>query len=323
MYRCLIMRLMLFTAFLIFQAISFGVSENNPASNGDGWEYCPIMETLKGAPVKALMPSAIMQARESAPAIKHITHYLSGILKGGLKITLIDFDENNAFDDVGTDVMIFGDSKYGIPYSKMFNINNKLYEVKIVSNPKEHKIGLKPYEGESAKLDLVSKFTGLLPFNMIVITDGTGRYFDVANNKSFIVPCGLYTIYLGHFSDRGMQVVVKGDRMNKIEVKKESDAPITFKWGPALKVDFGIDIGEPPKPEPVLGKDGKPVNAPQPAKEQQLQLKIPYDSLKIFGCANEEYFNFYPQITFGVEVKDANNKKVCDGIFPPPKVKPC
>lgn len=289
----------LFIALLISQTINFGISEPNSSSKGnDGWEYYSLSETSKGTPLKILATSSIIKNKD----IETFNRYLTCKLKDGSKITLIDGDGDKQYNNFGVDIMVLGDSHYGIPLSKIINLNNKLYELNIIEN---NKMGLKLYEGNTGKVDLISKYAGSVPLNLIVVTSSKDVFFNVANNKSFVLPCATYSLFLGYVEEKGVHAAIKGDKMDKIEVipadedNKEPTPPVVLKWGSPLRFDFEVSV--------TKSKDKKESN----------KITVLGNSLKVLGSANEEYFSFEPVLAPAVEIKDSQQKTVGKGSLCP------
>jgi hypothetical protein len=220
---------------------------------------------------------------------KHLPEKFPVYTKGkveGVDITLIDENTNGQYNDIGTDVMIIGKSSYGIPVSKIISINNKLYECNVSSEGE--KISLKPYEGKYGELDLISNFKCPTKLDLVIL-NSDDIYIDVTNNKKTVMPCGSYKLWLGFMQSGTSHVVIKQNAMKNIEITEDFENGsqkrklTAIQWGGPFKIDF----------EPTVSDN---------------KVTVSYASLRVYGSADEEYYNFTPIICPQVEIIDAKEQ---------------
>lgn len=278
---------------------------------GEGWkDFTLIASPPKASLKRILIPAQLKDGNKHDDPVQGYDAYLTGIIEDGQSITIIDADKNNQFNDYGTDIIVFGDSPYGIPFGKMVNIKNKLYHFKLDSA--KHIASLKPYDGEVGKVDMMTKYDCNAQPDLIILTSGNDDYYDVAKSKSYALPCGSYSLYLGFLvSGKAMHMVINGEKMDKIEVKKaEATTDITtVKWGGPLICDFQVEFRKPPEPK----KDPKNPNKPAVKHPFDWILFIGWQNRSILGVGKEEYFNFMPAVTCDVIVKDSKGKLAATG----------
>lgn len=262
--------------------------------NGKNWKDYPLSVVDKAnnklnIRVKILTP-ALMQTPKHVPT--EFTVFATGKVEG-IELTLIDENGNGEYNEIGTDLIVFGKSSYGVPLSKIVNINKKLYECQVSSNGE--KISLTPYEGKYGILDFIGNFKcqSKLDYAILNLDD---IYIDVANDKNILLPCGIYKFWLGYMQAGTSHVTIKQNGMQSIEITDElnSDGRIkmtTINWGAPFRMDFKLSV-----------VDNK--------------IKIPYGSLKVYGSANEEYFNIFPSLSPQIEVKDSKGQMVSKSAFP-------
>ena len=291
-----------------YAQINIGLAQNE----NDGWKEYTLNKPAKAVPIKILTPEQLLDGVKHNKPPAAYENYLSGAVSDGVVLTLVDTDKNKQYDDAGKDVVVFGNTSYGIPFSKIINIKNKLYDVKV--NSAGYKISLKPFEGDTGKVDLVSKYKCNIQPELVILTSGNGDFFDAAKNKAFVLPCGTYSLYMGYIAEgKAVHVVIKGDKMDKIEVKKPegyNSAATTVTWGGPLKFDFSVKISK--KAEPV--NKGKKAAGKTTEKSKTInELAIPYREIKVIGSANEEYLNFSNKLMPEVEVKDSTGQEALSG----------
>ena len=301
---------------IFYGAILFILGVNSDsvfAQNGevDDWKEFELkLCQNKSNPKKILTPEQLQDKDKHYNAPASYGTYLTGVLENNTGIAIIDFNKNNKFDDIGEDVVVFGNSLYGLPLSKIINIKNKLYCFKL--DTVNYKAFLKPYDGDTGRVDMVSKYKSIVPLDLIILSSGNGDYFDVARNKSYLLPCGTYSLYLAYIvNGKSMHAVIRNGNMSKIEVKKsDTDNDIAVvSWGGPLRLDYAYTFFIPPELDRKNNGTNKKVsNSSSNGKLLPWYLGIKYSSLKVTGSANEEYINFSPFLTSAVEVKDIRGK---------------
>jgi len=273
---------------------NINLQTNESTQSVKDWKIYPLslvdnsIDKKPDAFVKVLTPLLIQKN-------KHLPEQFSVYAKGkieGVEVSLIDENANGQYNEIGTDVMVIGNSRYGIPLSRIINIKNTLYECNVAS--KGEKISLKPYEGEYGVLDFISNFKCPTKLNLAIL-NSDDIYIDVANDKKVAMPSGVYKLWLGYIQEGTSHVSIKQNQMEGIEIKEEFDKPDQRKvtvpnWGADFRIDFQVTI-----------KDNK--------------VQVPYGSLKVFGSANEEYYKFIVSLFPQVEVIDSKGAVVAKGAF--------
>ncbi|MDI6733250.1 MAG: hypothetical protein QME51_03480 [Planctomycetota bacterium] len=275
------------------QNISF--TEDNGSTKSELFKNYPlkVVSNDKDKQGLAVITPNMIQ-KPDAPR-KPITTYTKGTVEG-VGIILIDVNENNMYDEVGTDLMVIADSSYAVPLSSVINIKNNLYNCNV--EPNGQQISLKPYDGEFGVVDLFSQFKcEKPPLDMAILRSGNDIYIDAARNKKTTLPCGSYNLWLGYIQeDRNNQVAIKQAGMPTIEVTAKVDEATkqkvknTIKWGAPFRIDFQCSADE-------------------------NKVKVSYSGMRVFGCAGEEYFNIKPPLFPAIEVKDAKGEVVAKGSF--------
>ena len=241
--------------------------------------------------VKVLTPQLIM-------ADKHVPGDFPVFSIGkveGVELMLIDQNQNGSYDEIGTDLMVFDRSRYGVPVSSVINLKNKLYECKV--DPKGQKISLKSYEGKCAELDLISGFKCPTAADLLIINSGE-TYINLAGSKKALVPCSSYNLWLGYIEEGTSHVAIKHNQMKPIDVGEATDKdgkmiPTSIAWGAAFRFEFNFSVDDTDK------------------------VKVSFGSIRVYGSTDEEYYNFSPKITPQVEVTDAKKEMVNKGAFCP------
>lgn len=241
--------------------------------------------------VKVLTPQLIM-------ADKHVPGDFPIFSVGkveGVELMLIDQNQNGSYDEIGTDLIVFDKSRYGVPVSTVINLKNKLYECKV--DPKGERISLKPYEGKCAELDMVSGFKCPSQLDLLIINSGD-IYINLAGNKKALVPCNSYNLWLGYIEEGTSHVAIKHNQMKPIDVAETADKdgkmiPTSIVWGASFRFEFDFSV------------------------DDQDKVKVSFGSIRIYGSTNEEYYNFSPKIIPQVEVTDAKKEMVNKGAFCP------
>ena len=238
--------------------------------------------------VKVLTPLLIQKN-------KHLPQQFAVYAKGkieGVEVSLIDENDNGKYDEIGTDVIVIGNSRYGVPLSRIINIKNNLYECNVASGGE--KVSLKPYEGEYGVLDFISNFKCPSKLNLAIL-NSDDIYIDVANNKKVPMPSGVYKLWLGYIEEGTSHVAIKKNEMEGIEIKEELDKEgqrkvTVLNWGADFRIDFEVTV-----------KNDK--------------VEVPYGSLRVYGNAKEEYYKFIASLFPQVEVFDSKGILVAKGAF--------
>ena len=273
---------------LLFASDAIFVSAKDTESVGvKDWKDYPMDVVVNKKPaVKALTPK-IIQGNMNNPG--QFMTYAKGKIED-TDIILINENKNDLYNEVGTDVMLIGNTEYGVPVSRIINIKNKLYECQV--DPKGEKISLKPYSGECGEVDLVSGFKCDVPVSLAILSS-SDIYIDVAKNKKTLLPAGDYTLYLGYVERGALHAAIKKGQMDRITVANTSDESgkkkiTTLKWGKPFRMDFDFTADE-------------------------KKVTVAASRTRIYGSANEEYYNFKPPLLPQVEVLDSKGEQVAKG----------
>ncbi|MFH1228001.1 MAG: hypothetical protein V1701_08900 [Planctomycetota bacterium] len=282
---------------LISQNI-FSAQDTKSVIPPEGKEYTLTLVSKVKPGLKVLTPAIIQSNPE---IIAPFTTYTTGKIEG-TDIKLIDDNKDGEYNGVGVDVVVIGDSPYGIPVSNVVSIKNTLYNFTV--EPNGQKITLKPYQGEYGVVDMISGFKCPSQLDLAIINCGRDIYLDVAKDKKTKVPCGTYTLWLGYISEASNHVAVRQGRMEPITVTNEAgDSPDQKKttlvnWGGPCRLEFEGSC------------DKKEVK-----KVVTLNVRAIYSSARIFGKSNEEYFGFNPHLAFQIEVTSAKEGKIAGGAM--------
>lgn len=296
------------SSLIITSNINLQTTEETQSTNGKNWKDYPLslvnntIDKKADAYVKVLTPLLIQNNPTPAvytETIQTIQSSLPGkfavYAKGkveGVDLILIDEDKNGKYNEIGTDLIVFGKSPYGVPLSKIVSINKKLYECKVA--PKGDRISLTPYEGKYGILDFISNFKCQSKLDYAIL-NLDNICIDVANDKNILLPCGAYQLWLGYITEGTSHVAIKQNEMGSIEIREEFEKegqrkPTAIKWGAPFRIDFQFTV-------------------------KYNEVTVPCASLKVFGSANEEYFNFFPSLLPQVEVIDSKGHLVAKGAF--------
>jgi hypothetical protein len=252
---------------------------------------------IQNNPTPTVYTETIQSIQSSLPG--KFAVYAKGKVEG-VDLILIDEDKNRKYSEMGTDVMVIGNSPYGIPLGRIINIKNKLYECKVA--PKGEKVSLKSYEGKYGVLNFTGNFKCPSKLDLAILNPfkevggySDDIYIDVANDKNILLPCGAYQLWLGYIEEGTSHVAIKQNEMGSIEIREEFEKegqrkPTAIKWGAPFRIDFQFTV-----------KDN--------------EVTVPCASLKVLGSANEEYFNFFPSLLPQVEVIDSKGHLVAKGAF--------
>lgn len=194
----------------------------------------------------------------------------SGALEGsvnGVKIKVIDQNNNGRFNDFGEDAIVVGKSNTAAFLSRVISTKGQLTEIEIASNGKE--ISYKPYSGKAGLLNLHAKFKAKGKLEAAIVVSENGDYsFDLAKaKKGLLIPEGLYTVASGKVAMGKETALIKEGNSKPIRVT--ADEPAVFAWGGPIRAEFTYD------------RNGEDVTfSPQ--------------NLNFFGQAGEEYHTWVP-----------------------------
>lgn len=287
MKKYLIITAVCVISLLVASDAMFVAAKDTESVEAKDWKDYPMDVVVNKKPaVKALTPQTI---QNNQPAPGQFTSYSKGKIED-TDIVLISTNQNDMYDEIGTDVMLIGNTEFGVPVSKVINLKNKLYECQI--DPKGEKISLRPYAGECGEVDLVSGFKCQTPLSLAIL-NSSEIYIDVAKNKKTLLPAGDYTLFLGYVEQGELHAAIRKGQMERITVSGAADESgkkkaATLKWGGPFKMDFDFTADE-------------------------KKVTVSPSKIKICGSAGEEYFGFKPPMLPQVEVLDSKGEQVAKG----------
>ncbi len=194
----------------------------------------------------------------------------SGVMLGkynGVKIQLIDQNNNGRYDDIGEDAVVVGKSRAASYLSKVMSLKGELFEVEVSATGRS--MTFRPYQGKSGILDLRSKFAtkGKLVAAVVMSDDGEFSFEVAQAKKGLVVPTGAYEIVAGLVTKGKEHVSIRKGKSRVFRVLEGQASAVA--WGGPLKAEFEYD------------RKGKDVTfSPQ--------------KLWFFGKAGEEYYDWVP-----------------------------
>ena len=195
----------------------------------------------------------------------------------GTRITLVDLDSDGYYDGQGADGMIVGRDRYVAYLSSVLSIRGKLYECKVNRSGSELKV--RPWKGESGKLDMLSGYRGISRVGAAILTNGTTSFN--AARKNLVLPVGTYNVKWGHVTKGSKQAYFRNGGSITVEAGKTT----RHKWGYPFEVDFNVSrTGE--------------------------KITVRPNSVTIKGQGGEEYYSFVPAYTPKVKVRSPQSFKL-------------
>ena len=190
----------------------------------------------------------------------------------GVKVTLIDQDNDGRFDGIGKDAMVVGRGKVASFLSSAININGKLRKLAVSNNAEGHPtLVVSPFDGKAGRLDLQKNFTTKAKLLSAVIKSTDGKYsFEMAKapEGGMSVPAGKYILHNGELGLGEGRLGMRQGRSKAIEVAAQDTATPTWGDGPA-RAEFAF-------------------------KQQGGEVAFSPDAVWYFGAAGEEYFGWTP-----------------------------
>ena len=204
---------------------------------------------------------------------------------GKESFSLIDANCNGKFDEIGTDAVLVGRSKWAQPLGRVMSIKGKLYHVRVDS--KGTTVGIQEYSGPTGTLDLNKNFRAPGALQFAIVQSGE-VYFDLSARGGQPVPVGKFVFVRGRLEKSRKSCNIVRGKMPEIEVG--ADAKVEPEWGPPIRIDF----------KPTLN-DGK------------LHIDA---RLQFFGRAEEEYTDFADVImTPKISVRSKEGAEAASGTF--------
>jgi len=176
----------------------------------------------------------------------------------GVRVQIIDQNNNGSYADYGKDAMVVGRSKTASFLSKALSVGGKLYDIDVAADGS--KISYKPFDGAKGTLNIdvntKAKVLGA------VVRSLNGQYsFELARAKGAIpVPSGLYAVHSGELGlGANRMAFVRGDSK---PIKVVADEPREVSWGGPVKAEFdyqrrGAQVGLSPDAVWYYGDKGE------------------------------------------------------------------
>lgn len=166
----------------------------------------------------------------------------SGALEGsvnGVKVKIIDQNNNGRFNDVGEDAIVVGKSNVACYLSRVINVKGSLVEIEVASSGDQ--ITYRPFSGKAGLLNLREGYKSKGKLEAAIVVSDNGDYsFNLANaKKGMFIPEGLYDIKSGKIATGKETALIKKGESKPIRVS--ADAPATFAWGGPVRAEFTYD----------------------------------------------------------------------------------
>ncbi|MEK7465820.1 MAG: hypothetical protein AAB074_00270 [Planctomycetota bacterium] len=186
---------------------------------------------------------------------------------GGEVIALIDQSNDGMYDGYGRDAVAVGATPYATPLSKVVVLGGVLNELRVA--PSGRRLWVRPYKGETGKLDAVTGYKTQGKLLAAVFRSGDLAFNVVGKYKAFTLPAGSYELVGGEVgaSAGGQKAEMRKGTMSPIEVNPGATAAAA--WGMDLKITFACSLDK-----GVLAMKGVEVHA--------------------WGSGGEEYVNISP-----------------------------
>ena len=183
----------------------------------------------------------------------------------GVKVSLIDMNNNGRFDDFGADAYTVNGSNYAAFLSRVVNLKGKLYEFEPSADGTSVKTT--PYTGETATLDVRSEFKAKAKLMNAVFNDGSYSFNFADAKKGLVVPAGNYKLKHGFVAKGSSNATIKPGNMK--EIRLEAGSTQTLEWGGPITGDF------------TFNQNGK-----------RVEVKSDFH---FYGTLGEEYADFAPK----------------------------
>lgn len=158
-----------------------------------------------------------------------------------VKIRVIDDNTDGIYGQFGRDAIAIGnDADHAAPLGPVVNIKNKLYRLKL--NASGTRLGLKPFDGPTGRIDVVKGYATLGKLVWAVFRGGDS-WFDCAvkgKDTEVVVPVGSYALEMGRVYGRPQGARIRNGSLSAVEVK--ADQVATLEWGGPVKLDFSYNF---------------------------------------------------------------------------------
>jgi hypothetical protein len=210
----------------------------------------------------------------------------------GVKVSLIDQNNNGIWNEIGTDAIIVGKGNSASYLSEVVNLDGELFTLNASKNGDV--VSVTPYEGESGVLNVVEGYVSKGKLTSAVFTSTDSKFsFELSEfKKGMKVPAGAYE--LTHASvKKGTSegVTVTQGLMKAISI--ESEQNVKLAWGGPLRIDFETSRAS---SEIIKRPAGMPPITAAIARSAKCEgTTVVGNSLKFYGSAEEEY-QFFPLV---------------------------
>lgn len=207
----------------------------------------------------------------------------------GTTFKVIDQNNNGVFGEIGEDAMIVGKSRGASMLSRIVNVGGDLFELEFSDNGR--KVTYTPWDGDSGKLDVTSKYDcrGKLISAVFESADGKVSFNAARSNKPIRVPAGEYRLVSG-FAAKGAETVeMVGGKMGPVQVRAREEKVLD--WGGPIVAEFDYEVDD----------DTITVDA----------------GVAFYGGAGEEYTRFQPNAKSPkiIVLDSKTRKEVASGRF--------
>jgi hypothetical protein len=190
--------------------------------------------TLRGKAVDGSPVNYAARVRMGASGFEYAS---SGALVGNVgatKIVLVDQDLDGVHGEPSEDALVVGRGRVALPMSRVVMLDDGSLHTALLEGTT---LVLRPYEGATGTLDLVSKFETRAKLTTLQVAGDDDVYLDLARAPGAVkVPVGSYSLEHAVLALGDQRVTISNGRMAPIEVA--ADATVTPEWGGPLTAEF-------------------------------------------------------------------------------------
>lgn len=186
----------------------------------------------------------------------------------GVRIMLIDQNNNGRYDDFGQDAMVVGKGSTASFLSRRVNVKGELFDITV--NSLGSAIEMTPYNGEIGRLNLVKGYQskgGKITSAVVLSEDGETSFNLAGLKKGLTVPAGSYKLAYGTIKKGTETVHVKAGRMQSLVVAPQKEFDLS--WGGPINAEF------------EYARTGN-------------EVKVSPQKLWFYGRSGEEYYDWFP-----------------------------
>lgn len=185
----------------------------------------------------------------------------------GVKLQVIDQDNDGRFDGYGTDALVVGTGTRAQFLSEVVNLGGELLTIEVAADGSA--LELAPYEGPAGVLDFRTELDAEAKLLTAVVRSKDGRRsFDLAKAPTGLrVPAGEYHIHGGRFGLGKAVVDVRPGTAKALAVVAE--ATTSLDWGGPVRAEFAF-------------------------QRQGAEIAFHPDHVWYYGAAGEQYSGWNP-----------------------------